>query len=791
MVETSTSEWPVSRRAAVGFAAFACLCSLIALSGWVFHSPVLRSFGVVHLPLFPLTALGYFALSLGFVSAIRGEPGRARLLWLVPIAIALMSLAQNVFELNFGTDLLLFGDQLRPLDFPHPGRPGATPTTIFLMTAGAAYFATSARWRRDAAASLIASAVMGTASATAILILFATPDDPISRLYRISVPSAVITVSLLITFVLWQSGFGWVKMLNSNRPGSRLLQMLLPSILVLPLVPSLLGIAVEDSGVLTPLGNRLFVLLLNITLVGLIAYWAVYRVARDQAALIESLDALRASETRLSTATAAAELGVFEWEVATGAFNWSEGTERRMGLATGSMPDFDSWAALIEPDDLRSVMQLVEQSVARQDERFSYRYRFREPNGKVRVVEGSSRAFYDERGGLLRTVGVLINVTEQEAREAALRGREAQLRSILDTVPDAMVVINEDGAIGQFSAAAEALWGYSSDEVIGRDYRFLSPKEQFEQNTAKLAEYVENEQGITSETIPAVGEAKDGRRFPLELRVGLARVDGKLLLTMFARDMTDRLADEERLSELSSDLAHVSRLSAMSELAADLAHELNQPLSASANFLAAASMLIERGEDIDRISELLGMANDQTLRAGEIIRRLRAFMARGEVEIRPESVEQTVRDAVDLVLVGTGQFHIRVDFDFDPNAESMLADRIQVQQVLVNLLRNSIDALRNAGSVSRQITLRSRKVAKNMVEIEIADTGPGIPASVLEQLFSRFTTTKSERGGMGIGLSISKRIIEAHGGELKADNRPEGGASFRFTVPAVEQEIEA
>ncbi|RYY31956.1 MAG: PAS domain S-box protein, partial [Sphingomonadales bacterium] len=327
----------------------------------------------------------------------------------------------------------------------------------------------------------------------------------------------------------------------------------------------------------------------------LIAYWAVRRVARDQAALLHSLEALRASETRLTTATAAAELGVFEWDVASGLFNWSAGTEERMGLQPGSMPDFESWAALIEPDDLEATMQHVEESVARQAERFSYRYRFAQPNGQVRVVEGSSRAFYNDAGELARTVGVLINVTEQEAREAALRGREAQLRSILDTVPDAMVVIDDEGVIRQFSAAAEALWGYASEDVIGRDYRVLSPQDQFEQNTAKLAEYVENERDITSETIPAVGEAKDGRRFPLELRVGLARVDGKLLLTMFARDISERLAGEERLSELSSELAHVSRLSAMSELAADLAHELNQPLSATANFLAAAQMLIERG----------------------------------------------------------------------------------------------------------------------------------------------------------------------------------------------------
>jgi two-component system sensor kinase FixL len=236
---------------------------------------------------------------------------------------------------------------------------------------------------------------------------------------------------------------------------------------------------------------------------------------------------------------------------------------------------------------------------------------------------------------------------------------------------------------------------------------------------------------------------------------------------------------------LSTDLAHVSRQSAMSELAADIAHELNQPLSATSNFLAAARMLIEKGEEAGRVSELLRMGGEQTLRAGEIIRRMRDFAARHEVEMRVESVEQTVRDAAELVLVGTGQFHIRVTYDLDPEAQFMFADRIQVQQVLVNLLRNAMQALRPLPASRREIIIISRKIEGNMIEIMIGDTGNGIPDSVLGELFTRFTTTKGSKGGMGIGLSISKRIIEAHGGTLSAENRPEGGACFRFTLPAV------
>jgi two-component system sensor kinase FixL len=263
-----------------------------------------------------------------------------------------------------------------------------------------------------------------------------------------------------------------------------------------------------------------------------------------------------------------------------------------------------------------------------------------------------------------------------------------------------------------------------------------------------------------------------------------------MLLTVFVRDLAEQLATEARISDLSNEMAHVSRQSAMSELAADLAHELNQPLSATSNFLAAAKMLLERGESAERIAELLKMGSEQTQRAGDIIRRMRAFMARGEVEMRAESIERTVRDAADLLLVGPNRLRLRLSYDLASDVRLMLADRVQVQQVLVNLVRNATEAMKDCDESARQVTISSRKIEDQMVEIAVADNGPGIPAHVLENLFTRFTTTKSSGGGMGIGLSISKRIIEAHGGTLSAENLPEGGACFRFTLPAIEQGVE-
>lgn len=502
---------------------------------------------------------------------------------------------------------------------------------------------------------------------------------------------------------------------------------------------------------------------------------------------VSALRALRASEERLAQATAAHELGIFDWDLSGDYIEWSPGTEQRLGLAPGSLSSFENWKTLIDPDDLEALRAIVLRTVEQRGDRYSFRYRLTNCGGAGRLLEGSARCFYDAKGDLIRVVGAVLDITERDEREAALRRREAQLRTVLETVPDAMIVVTGDGAIAQFSAAAEQLWGYRAADVVGRHFSMLLPSDEVEPSQTVLQRFIETGEGLVGEVLVGTALTADGRRFPAEMRAGAARSDDHLLITVFIRDLSERVASEQRLSELSNEIAHVSRQSAMSEMAADLAHELNQPLSATANFLAAARMLIERGEGGPRVTDLLRMGSEQTQRAGEIIRRLRAFVARGEVEMRVESVERTIRDAVELVLVGTGHFNLRVSLNLDPAARFILADRIQVQQVLVNLLRNAVQALKLVEPDERQITITSEKQLDQMIAITVTDSGPGLPAHVLETLFSRFSTTKGGAGGMGIGLSISKRIIEGHGGTLSAENAPGGGASFRFTLPGIEE----
>ncbi len=381
----------------------------------------------------------------------------------------------------------------------------------------------------------------------------------------------------------------------------------------------------------------------------------------------------------------------------------------------------------------------------------------------------------------------LIRNRQRAATSArdALR-REAHLQSILDTVPDAMIVIDERGIIQSFSSAAERLFNYSAAEALGQNAKILMPSPYRENHDSYVERYLRTgEKRIIGIGRVVVGERKDGSTFPMELAVGEMRSSNRRFFTGFVRDLTEHQKTEARLQELQSELVHISRLTAMGEMASTLAHELNQPLSAIANYLKGSRRLLETGND-DRsikVRDAVDKAADQALRAGQIIRRLRDFVARGESEHRVESVTKLIEEASALALVGAKDRGIRVLFQFDPAVDLVLADKVQVQQVLLNLVRNAIEAMEDAPR--RELVIAAKREGDDMVAISVADTGCGIPADTAGQLFQPFFTTK--RHGLGVGLSISRTIVEAHGGKMEVEANPAGGTIFRFTLRAVTQ----
>jgi two-component system sensor kinase FixL len=303
-------------------------------------------------------------------------------------------------------------------------------------------------------------------------------------------------------------------------------------------------------------------------------------------------------------------------------------------------------------------------------------------------VEGSvinATAFALWRWCLVReSLGAVFQAFE---RNRDLQTREAHLQSILDTVPDAMIVIDEHGAVQSFSTAAERLFGYKAAEVIGKNIKLLMRSPYREQHDGYLDRYLTTgERRIIGIGRVVVGERKDGSTFPMELAVGEMHSNDRRFFTGFIRDLTEHQQTEARLQELQSELVQISRLTAMGEMASTLAHELNQPLAAITNYLRGSRRLLESPSDADRarVREAVDKAADQALRAGQIIRRLRDFVARGESEPRIESLNKIIEEASALALVGAKERGVRVRFH-SVRADTVLADRVQIQQVLLNL----------------------------------------------------------------------------------------------------------
>jgi two-component system sensor kinase FixL len=397
-------------------------------------------------------------------------------------------------------------------------------------------------------------------------------------------------------------------------------------------------------------------------------------------------------------------------------------------------------------------------------------------------------------GAIFCTLGVVMGAggtwlrrsgSRSAGAAADLATREAHLQSILDTVPDAMIVIDERGCIQSFSATATRQFGWKAEEVVGRNVSMLMPNPYRDAHDGYLDRYMTTgERRIIGIGRVVVGERKDGSTFPMELAVGEMISGQQRYFTGFVRDLTERQAAERRLQDVQSELVHVGRLTALGEMASALAHELNQPLTAAANFLKGSLMLVER-EPLDkaRLKQSISLAADEVLRAGKIIRRLREFVSKGEADRRIENLPKLLEEAGALAMVGAKDRGVRFRFQIHPAVDLVLADKVQVQQVALNLIRNAVEAMDDMPR--RELVVGANPSAADMIEVFVSDTGHGISPDVADRLFQPFTTTKSQ--GMGVGLSICRTIIEAHGGRIWVEPNPTGGTIFRFTLPSVQQ----
>lgn len=359
---------------------------------------------------------------------------------------------------------------------------------------------------------------------------------------------------------------------------------------------------------------------------------------------------------------------------------------------------------------------------------------------------------------------------------------KARLEAIIGGAVFAIVTIDQAGVIEDFNRSAEAMFGYGREAVIGKNVSMLMPEPYRSGHDRFMANYLTTgERKIIGIGREVEGQKADGSVFPIHLSVSEVTLADRRLFTGMIEDISARKQAESQVKELQNELIHVARLSAMGELASALAHELNQPLTAISNYAQAARRLIDSDPSKgSQAANLLLKASDQAIRAGDIIRRLRQFIEWGETERSWHDIHAATEEAAQLGLVGARTKGVSFTLEAEHDLPQLMIDKIQIQQVIQNLVRNAVDAMDDwQGDKNVHVAIKS--LGKTHIEIVVEDSGPGIHEEVKQRLFEPFVTTKAN--GMGIGLSVCRNIIESHGGKISGDDSLAGGTQFRVTLP--------
>jgi two-component system sensor kinase FixL len=363
---------------------------------------------------------------------------------------------------------------------------------------------------------------------------------------------------------------------------------------------------------------------------------------------------------------------------------------------------------------------------------------------------------------------------------ASLDDVRAHLAAIVASSDDPIISKDLGGIVTSWNRAAERLFGYSAAEMIGQPITTIFPLDRIDEEVTLLARVARGEQVERYET---VRRHKDGRGISVAVAISPIR-DARCNImgaSKIIHDLTERNARERRIQELQSELAHVQRLTELGQVVSALVHEVNQPLTAIGNYVNASRRLLA-AEKPEQVQKALQQVASQTDRARQIVQRIRDFVKKGDSQARPEALGQAIEEIILLTQASVRQEGLRVTTEIDPEAMSAEIDKVRVQQVLFNLMRNGIEAMQ--GQPRRELSVMTKPANNDMVEISVADNGPGLPGEVREKLFQPFVTTKAN--GMGVGLSVCHAIVETHGGKLWAEDNPGGGTVFRFTVRRAE-----
>jgi PAS domain S-box-containing protein len=540
----------------------------------------------------------------------------------------------------------------------------------------------------------------------------------------------------------------------------------------------------------TPDGGKRYVSVSGLPMFDATGRFLGYRgVGRHITDRKRSEQALRQSEAYLTEAQRLSHTGSWAFDVASNKYVYtSEECVRIFELdAQQESRTREAVARLIHPEDWPRVNEAYEKSV-REKVDISSEFRIRVPSGTVKHVHAIRHPVLNDAGDVVQLVGTVIDITERKRAEEALRASETRFRTFVDHAADAFFMLDfEQGTIDDVNRCACESLGYTREELIG-----MTPL-AFDVDLDRATLESIAERAAAGETVlfdRHRHRRKDGSLFPVEVQTSLFWHGGRRFLVKVARDISDRVRAEEqreKLRQLEADLAHINRVSLMGELAASIAHEVNQPLSGVvSNAGASLRWLAADPPNLERAREAATRILRDGKRAGDVIARVRALTRRAATPEEKLDLNQTIQEV--LVLIGdeAKRNSVIIHTRFADEVFPVLGDRVKLQQVVLNLVMNGIEAMSGVGERARELTIATGNLDPDQVQVTVEDSGTGLDPSAMDKIFDPFYTTKP--GGMGMGLSISRSILQAHGGRLWATAKDGPGTVFHFTLPKHREE---
>ena len=499
-----------------------------------------------------------------------------------------------------------------------------------------------------------------------------------------------------------------------------------------------------------------------------------YELSRDVLRAARLSSDLTASKERLRQAAAAANLALWEWDIATDRIWISDEGRMLYGVQPHEEIDFKRFGSTLYSEDLRSVKLALEKAIAGPDP-YAAEYRVVLPDGSLRWISAEGRVERNAQGGATVLRGVSQDITER-------RQAEELFRRVIEAAPNAMLMIDAAGRIVLVNTQAEKVFGYGRAELLGELIEKLIP-DRFRSHHPEMRQgYQEHptarEMGAGRELF---GRHKDGSEVAVEIGLNpIEMPEGRFVLASII-DITDRKRAERESTLQQEELAHLSRISILGELAGALAHELNQPLAAIlGNAQVGRGILAIEPPDLAEMAAILDDIADDAKRAGGIIHGMRAMFKKDSIaELQPVDLNETMTQVLHLLHSEIIGRKVKLETRPQPDLPSVSAGRVEVQQVLINLVMNGLDAMKGMPKGGR-LEIATRRMDGHII-VSVRDHGPGIAPDMMDRLFEPFVSTK--HGGLGLGLAISRNIARRFHGELRAENHPDGGAVFHLSLP--------